>query len=117
MAHLNAYVATLSASAVLAPMNRTIVQWGKLFHGSSLVKFQSNSLFCSSTQRSRHLRFVSSSMEGKNLGSKEVSQEEAMTSYSWPDNNVQINTYHNILLSSVSITTLYIQCHYQDIVH
>ncbi|KAL4561359.1 hypothetical protein LXL04_033524 [Taraxacum kok-saghyz] len=86
MAYLNAAAAaSLSASAVLAPLNRTVVHWGKLFHGSSCVKFHSNSLFFGSTPRSRQLRLVSSAMDGKNLGSNEVSQEEAMKSYSWPD--------------------------------
>ncbi|CAH1441109.1 unnamed protein product [Lactuca virosa] len=85
MAHLSAAAASVSASAVIPPLNRTFVQLGKLFHGSSLLKFHSNSLFFSSTPRSRQLRFVSSAIEGKILGSNEVSQEEAVSLYSWPD--------------------------------
>ncbi|XP_024983671.1 alternative NAD(P)H-ubiquinone oxidoreductase C1, chloroplastic/mitochondrial isoform X2 [Cynara cardunculus var. scolymus] len=84
MAHLNAAASALSASSVLAPLNRRVVNLGKLFHGSSLVKIHSNSLFLASTPRSRQLRLVSSA-NGGTAGSMEVSQEEAVKPYSWPD--------------------------------
>ncbi|KVI00522.1 FAD-dependent pyridine nucleotide-disulfide oxidoreductase [Cynara cardunculus var. scolymus] len=87
MAHLNAAASALSASSVLAPLNRRVVNLGKLFHGSSLVKIHSNSLFLASTPRSRQLRLVSSA-NGGTAGSMEVSQEEAVKPYSWPDKKV-----------------------------
>lgn len=83
MSLLNAAASALSASAVLPPLNRRVVHWGKQFHGSSLVKIHSNSLFLASTPRSGQLRLVSSA-NGGTAGSTDVPQEEAVKPYSWP---------------------------------
>ncbi|KAK1413453.1 hypothetical protein QVD17_35226 [Tagetes erecta] len=86
MAHINiAAASVLCASPVFPRFNRRVVHWGKLFHCSSLAKFSSNSLLFRSASRSGLSSIVSSASVGKDVGSSEVSQEEAMKPYLWPD--------------------------------
>ncbi|KAI7742657.1 hypothetical protein M8C21_025545 [Ambrosia artemisiifolia] len=86
MAHLNAAASALNASALLPPLNRGVVHWGKMFHCSSLVKFRSCSMLVGSTSRSGLSRLVGCAPVGKDVGSTEVSQEDDVKPYSWPDN-------------------------------
>ncbi|KAJ9558734.1 hypothetical protein OSB04_013348 [Centaurea solstitialis] len=74
-----------------------VVHLGKLFNGSSLVKVHSNSMFFASTRRSGQIRLVSSA-NGGSAGSMEVSQEEAVKTYSWPDKKVEFCLLDSLIL-------------------
>ncbi|KAD5802672.1 hypothetical protein E3N88_14032 [Mikania micrantha] len=82
MAHLNVATSAICASAVFPRLNLGIVHWGKMFTCSSYAKLPSS---FGSTSRGGLSSLISSASVGKNEGSIEVSQEESVKPYLWPD--------------------------------
>ncbi|KAF5822674.1 putative NADH:ubiquinone reductase (non-electrogenic) [Helianthus annuus] len=85
MAHLNAAASALTASPLFPPLNRGVVHWGKMFCCSSFAKFRSSSVLFGSTSRRGLPSLVGCAPVGNDAGSIEVSQEEDVKPYSWPD--------------------------------